>query len=163
VQFPASEFRVVGYGEGEATINSLTTECPNIKMYRRAYSQMQQEHEEAHIGVVPSLWSEGTSLSCIEAMAAGCAVVCSDVGGLGNLVFPGFNGFLLPPNPEAFTRTVAELLSTPNMAGTMGLRGQQIAKSSFSLDTWEARVMEVTMDVQQTPFPGKPPRRFKPA
>jgi len=39
-------------------------------------------HEKHHISVIPTLGSEGTSLSMLEAMASKCAVIGTNVGGI---------------------------------------------------------------------------------
>jgi glycosyltransferase involved in cell wall biosynthesis len=60
-----------------------------------------------HIAIVPTLWSEGTSLACVEAVAAGLPVVCSPVGGLGNLIVPGFNGIITHAEPQSLADAIA--------------------------------------------------------
>ncbi|MFA7333133.1 MAG: glycosyltransferase family 4 protein [Kiritimatiellia bacterium] len=67
----------------------------------------------ADAAIVPTLWSEGTSYSCIEAIAAGLPVVTTTVGGLPNLVIPGFNGYVVPPHAEPIAKAIAEL-AEPN-------------------------------------------------
>jgi len=64
--------------------------------------------------VVPTLWSEGTSFAMVESLCAGVPVVATPVGGLANLVIPGFNGQLAAPTPEALAEAV------------MGLRDEQV-------------------------------------
>jgi glycosyltransferase involved in cell wall biosynthesis len=59
------------------------------------------------MAIVPTLWSEGTSLACVEAVAAGLPVVCSPVGGLGNLIMPGFNGTITHPEPQSLADAIA--------------------------------------------------------
>jgi glycosyltransferase involved in cell wall biosynthesis len=66
-------------------------------------------YEKHHIAVVPTLWSEGTSLACIEAISAGLPVIVSPVGGLGNLVIPGFNGLIVNPEPQDIADAIAEI------------------------------------------------------
>lgn len=51
---------------------------------------------KADMFVMPSL-AEGFSLSIIEAMAAGCLVVATQVGGAAEIIENGVNGFLVPP------------------------------------------------------------------
>ncbi|WP_350563863.1 glycosyltransferase family 4 protein, partial [Psychrobacter sp. CAL346-MNA-CIBAN-0220] len=63
-------------------------------------------HKCQHIAIIPTLGSEGTSLSMIEAMAAGCMVISSNVGGLSNLIINGFNGRLVMPNTAEFTQAL---------------------------------------------------------
>ncbi len=54
---------------------------------------------QADIFLLPSLW-ENCPYSCLEAMASGCAIVCSNQGGLPELIQDGQNG-LLTPNEHA--------------------------------------------------------------
>jgi glycosyltransferase involved in cell wall biosynthesis len=61
------------------------------------------------ICVVPTRWSEGTSLTCAEAIAAGLPVVATPVGGLGNLVIPHFNGLMASPNAECLADAISRL------------------------------------------------------
>jgi glycosyltransferase involved in cell wall biosynthesis/ubiquinone/menaquinone biosynthesis C-methylase UbiE len=51
--------------------------------------------------VVPSLWEEAYGLVAQEALAARKIVIASSVGGLGQMVVNGVNGFLVPPNDPA--------------------------------------------------------------
>lgn len=58
------------------------------------------------ISVVPTLWSEGTSYSAVEALCAGLPVVTTTVGGLPSLIFPGHNGFVCPPRPDSIANAI---------------------------------------------------------
>lgn len=56
-------------------------------------------------------WSEGYPNVVVEAIACGCPVVVSDVGGAGEIVRPG-NGMLVPPrDPTALTRALEAALA----------------------------------------------------
>ena len=68
-------------------------------------------HKQFDIAVVPTIYSEGTSLSLCEAMAAGCMPVATHVGGLTNLIIDSFNGKLCYPSEEAVFCTLDELLN----------------------------------------------------
>jgi glycosyltransferase involved in cell wall biosynthesis len=52
----------------------------------------------ATVGVVPSQWAEPFSIVTVEAMACGCPVVASDIGGLRDLVNHGVTGLKVPVN-----------------------------------------------------------------
>ena len=45
--------------------------------------------------------SESFGLAALEAMASGCAVVCTDVGGLPEVIMSGVSGFLREPTDHA--------------------------------------------------------------
>jgi len=68
-----------------------------LEVISTPFHQMPALYQAADIVVIPSTYSEGTSLSCLEALASGCAVVATDVGGLTNLILPRYNGLLVPP------------------------------------------------------------------
>lgn len=63
-------------------------------------------YAEGDISVVPTIWSEGTSYSAVEALCAGLPVVTTTVGGLPNLVLPDHNGFVVPPRAEALAEAI---------------------------------------------------------
>lgn len=95
---------------------------------------------EADISLVPTLWSEGTSYSCIEAMAAGLPVVTTTVGGLPNLVFPGHTGFVCPPKPEEIAAAIEQYqddeLWVQHHKNCLAMR------PALSAETWNNRVLE---------------------
>jgi glycosyltransferase involved in cell wall biosynthesis len=91
---------------------------------------------EAYAGALlflfPSRW-EGFGLPPLEAMAAGCPVVCSGAASLPEVV--GEAGVLLPPDrPERWIQTVRRLLADPEERDALSRAGRERA-SRF---TWEA-------------------------
>ena len=61
--------------------------------------------------VLPSLW-EGLPMVLLEAMAVGCAIVATDVGGVSSIIKSGENGILTKPgNPRELTDGVIKMLS----------------------------------------------------
>ncbi|MFQ5902719.1 MAG: glycosyltransferase, partial [Candidatus Binatia bacterium] len=72
------------------------------------------------IYVQPSA-NEGFSLSLLEAMAAGKAIVATDVGGAPEVVIDGRTGVLIPPaSSSAISLAVAGLLDDPERQSTLG-------------------------------------------
>lgn len=85
----------------------------------------------ATVAVVPSLWPEPFGLVATEAMAAGCPVVASDVGGLSEILGDG-RGILVPPgDPDALAGALDELLDDPRT------RHRLAAAAHRSLDRYD--------------------------
>lgn len=78
---------------------------------------------------------EGMPLSLVEAMAAGCAVVGSDVPGIHELLRHGKDGLLVPPaDPAALATAIAELLHDPGRAAHIARTGRERALTHHTLD-----------------------------
>jgi len=84
--------------------------------------------------------TEGTSLTILEAMAAGLPVVATDVGGNSALVADGETGFLVSPrNPDALAWAILKVLSDPGLAQAMGEAGQRRAEAEFGREAMARR------------------------
>lgn len=100
------------------------------------FSEIANLYSKAYLTLVPSLWSEGTSLSAMESISCGCPVIVSDVGGLGNIVIPHFNGLIIPPTKVAFTDALEHLINNVDKRNEMA-RNCQHLKYSCSKTRWE--------------------------
>ena len=96
-------------------------------------------YDGADIVLVPTRYSEGTSLSCIEAQALGIPVIATNIGGLPNIVIDHFNGLLISPTAESLEIAVRELLDNPKMCDEMRKHSIEVAKSSFEKTMWDKR------------------------
>ena len=77
--------------------------------------------------------SEGIPLTIIEAMAAGRPVVCTDVGGLSEVVTAGETGFLAPAGDEtALADRLIRLISNRDLCQQIGTAGRAVAFDRFS-------------------------------
>lgn len=159
---PDVQFRCVGRGPGEPWLREIAARHANVTVLERAHDEMIEEHRRAHVAAVPSTWSEGTSLSAIEAMCAGAAVVSTDVGGLGNLVIPDATGLVAPATPAAFGDALRALLDDRARARRLALGGYRAAAASFSHAVWARRICRVLAEALADPAPRLPPRRIAP-
>ncbi len=74
--------------------------------------------------VLPS-WTEGTSISLLEALSCGIPVVVSDAGGNPNVVEDGASGFLFPVNtPQKIAELIDLLFDDKNMLKQMKVRAR---------------------------------------
>lgn len=86
------------------------------------------------IGVLSSL-CEGFPNAVLEYMAAGCPVVATDVGGIGEAVVDGQTGYLVKAGDhKAMARQIIGLLQDSQRARAMGSLGQQIVRQKFSAE-----------------------------
>ena len=84
--------------------------------------------------LVVSSDNEGTPVSAIEAMAAGCPVVATRVGGLPDLIEDHKTGRLVPPrDADALACAVGGLLQSPHTAGELGRNGQEFVRQRFTV------------------------------
>ncbi len=71
--------------------------------------------------IVPSLWYENSPLTIHEAWLAGLPVICSDIGGMAELVEDGVNGFHFRMGDAADLRAKMErFIADRDLARTMG-------------------------------------------
>lgn len=101
------------------------------------FETIREAYHQADIAVIPTLYSEGTSLSCLEAMSCGLPVVATNVGGLNDLIIDGVNGRLAPPSAEAVTPAIIELIEQPRLRRRMGTAARRAALT-FDQTRWFA-------------------------
>lgn len=110
-KYPELDITIAGDGDLEEKLKNDFKDYPNVHMTKYSADQSIEFHKQFDIAVVPTIYSEGTSLSLCEAMAAGCMPVATHVGGLTNLLIDSFNGRLCYPNEDAVYDTLEELLT----------------------------------------------------
>jgi len=130
----------VGAGEDEDDehIKALAQRDPRLKFYAASFEEMPSLYRQADICCIPTVASEGTSLSCLEAMASGCAVVATTVGGLPELIQSGVNGLLVDPQPEKIAAAINRLIEEPALRSRLQ-EGAARTAASFSLEIWRER------------------------
>ena len=107
-----------------------------------------------------SLW-EGLGLVFLEAMAAGQAVLATDVSAVPEVVLPGITGLLVPPSdPEAFAQAMLGLAADPEQRTRMGLAGRERVRERFGLDRMVDETLELYEAVLAADQAG---RRFDPS
>ncbi len=81
--------------------------------------------------VLPSL-SEGLPMGLLEAMASGCPVIATNVGGIPSAISNGLSGSLIPPmDSGALASEVISLLSNPELMKHYSDNARVIFKKNF--------------------------------
>ncbi|MBT3391258.1 MAG: glycosyltransferase [Chloroflexi bacterium] len=166
--YPKAEFYFVGQADALEVeqIEKWLDQYPGrVRWGALPPEEMPAVYQQAHITLIPTIHSEGTSLSCLEALAAGNAVVATDVGGLPNLVINGYNGLLINPSALALVGALRHLLDNPEMRAQFGARGREVAQA-FSLERWQSQWLKLlrrNLSTLTEPAPRLPTVYFPPA
>ncbi len=84
--------------------------------------------------ILPSA-NEGTPVVVIEALAAGCPVVATSVGGVPDVIRGGVDGFLVPAGDvEALAERLARLARDPELRATMGEAGRESVPARYAVE-----------------------------
>ena len=128
---------VAGSGEDEGYMRKNLGCYANVEFIQYVADESLNIHKDKHIAVVPTVGSEGTSLSLLEAMSAQCAVVCSDVGGLTNIVLDGYNGKMVSAG-DSYQLYIAikELIDNSVERERIAITGYETVKYAFSYERW---------------------------
>ena len=95
----------------------------------------------ADVFVFSSLF-EGIGGACIEAMALGLPVVCSDLPGMREVVEDEGSGLLVEPaNADALAQAIRTVLDDSERAAAMGRRGREIFERRFTLQQSAERMV----------------------
>jgi glycosyltransferase involved in cell wall biosynthesis len=109
-----------------------------VHFQKYQFDDMHMAYANADIVIIPTIHSEGTSLSCLEALASGKAVVASDVGGLPNLIVDGFNGLLIRPNRQELKRALETLINNKELRERLSRNALSVAQV-FSKKRWREK------------------------
>jgi glycosyltransferase involved in cell wall biosynthesis len=109
-----------------------------IQYQAYTFTQMVQAYQRADITVIPTIFSEGTSYSCLEALSCGVPIVSANVGGLNDLIIDGFNGLLVAPTEDRLFEAICTLIENVEMRGRIGENARATAKA-FDKSVWKAK------------------------
>ena len=124
-------------------MNALIKKYPKrVLCYIKNPNEMKDVYQNSDITVIPTINSEGTSLSCLEAMACGNIVIASRIGGLANIIIDQYNGYLIEPNEISLYSALEDAIVNYNNKKQMRKNAIEVVKS-FSKDIWTKRWNEV--------------------
>ncbi|QFS82080.1 Putative teichuronic acid biosynthesis glycosyltransferase TuaC [Roseivivax sp. THAF40] len=145
----AAHYRIAGSGEAESAIRA---EIARLSLGDQVsmLGPLGQDDVRAALGradafVLTSFGhGEAAPVAVMEAMAAGLPVICSRIGGTGDMITDGVDGFLVPQQDvDAITEAARKLCTDEALRVKIGRAAQQRAQSQFDTAAtaralWEA-------------------------
>jgi glycosyltransferase involved in cell wall biosynthesis len=141
-------FTFAGSGNQINIIEKLKTIYPN-NITITSYSQEQSLdfHRDFHIAMVPSIGSEGTSLSLLEAMSVGCLVICTDIGGMSNIVLDNHNGFIVAPVEKELSGALLKVITSFDSYDYIRINAMKTIENTFNYKLWASKGIKVIDEV----------------
>ncbi|SEG13888.1 Glycosyltransferase involved in cell wall bisynthesis [Eubacterium ruminantium] len=146
---------IAGTGPDEKWIKEQLSKYSNVTFTTYKSEESLEIHSKYDIAVIPTKYSEGTSLSLLEAMAAGCATVCTNVGGMTNIVLDGFNGLMVRPVAEEIRDAIEELIINHEKRQYLASNGRLTVEKSFSYEKWKNSWEKLLSAVENEPYGSK--------
>ncbi len=105
------------------------------------FDEIQEYYKKSEVVIIPSRFSEGTSLSAIEALASNCFVISSCVGGLQNLpLFPPF-GLMTEPTPSRIADCIQYYID--NRISLTSNLPDNVVLERFEIKRWKREVVSL--------------------
>jgi glycosyltransferase involved in cell wall biosynthesis len=140
-RFPDVVFEVAGEGEQRAALEALHRELGlgGRLVLRGVTVDVPAFLRSVDVAVLPS-HSEGMSNAVLEYMAAGRAVVATDVGANARLIEHGVSGLIVPPKDEpALADAIGKVIEDPHLAARFGREARRRVERDHSREAMVAR------------------------
>lgn len=126
-RFPDTRLVIVGDGPERAALEDLATELGIAQqtLFTGFSAHAGEFMRQMDIFLLPS-YTEGTSMTLLEAMSLGKPIVATAVGGTPEIVEHGKTGYLVPSDDAAaLAAAIEQLLADPEQARRLGQAGAE--------------------------------------
>ena len=147
-KYPNIEITLAGDGPDEQMLKENLAGYKNVRFITYQSHESLEIHADKDIAVVPTMASEGTSLSLLEAMSAQCAVVCTNVGGMTGIVIDGYNGRMISPDAEELFAALSQLVEDAQLRKQLADKAYETVKQGFSLARWQTAWEDVIRSME---------------
>ncbi|MFF2459533.1 glycosyltransferase family 4 protein [Peribacillus simplex] len=128
-----------GTGPDESYLKEMFKNYSEVNFIKYESENSLEVHEKHHIAIIPTIGSEGTSLSLLEAMASKCAVVATNVGGMTNILIDNYNGLLINPNETELYEAIVKLIINNRLRESISENAYITVSEGFSNEIWEEK------------------------
>lgn len=121
--------------------------------------RMEEVYADTDVLVLPSIWHENQPVSVTEAMASGCPVIASDMGGSRELVVDGVTGYLFKAGDATqLAERICRFVDDPSLLERMGRYGRQrMRPCSFQSQVLELLRIYAQPEPEESPAQGRVP------
>ena len=126
---------MVGDGPDRDQVEQLAGELGIVRhcLFPGYQEEVGQFFSAFDVFVLPS-GNEGTPVTAIEALAGGCPVVATRVGGVPDVVRDGEDGFLVEPGAvDELAERLAQLAADPKLRARMGASGRDRVVARYAV------------------------------
>jgi phosphatidyl-myo-inositol alpha-mannosyltransferase len=144
-QFPDAKLIVLGSGKPEKFEALMERYGVDNVEFKGFVSQEDKARYYASVDVccVPSTGNESFGYVVVEPMAAGKAVVATDIAGYASVVNPGSDGILAEPSdPQALALALVRVLADRDLRARLGAQGR-LSAQKYDWPNVAAQVLEV--------------------
>jgi glycosyltransferase involved in cell wall biosynthesis len=122
--------------------------APNVTFLEQLpRDQMIDHYRNAKVCVFPSQWDNFPYI-CIEAMASGCAVVATDVGGFPEIIENKVNGLLVEAgDADSLADAIVEVLTNDELRDKIRINAHERIKSFCDAEKVALRSLEIYREV----------------
>ncbi|QXV67504.1 glycosyltransferase family 4 protein [Mucilaginibacter sp. 21P] len=113
--------------------------------------QLHNVFSESDLCIFPSLWENFPNV-CLEAMAAGRAVIGTNNGGMAEMIDHLKDGYLIEPNsPAAITNAILALAGNPLLRLKLGTAARKKVLANYNAEVIGSMTEQFYLQVQQSP------------
>lgn len=145
--YPHIEITVAGEGDDRDLFNREFSNDRRVTLTTYDVERATAFHKQFDIAFVPSVCGEATSFSILEAMAAGCAVVATNMFGIITEIIPGHNGVLCFPEKNSLVEGMKDLIEHPSKRLELQKNAWKTSQEGFSLAAWRERWTSILSEV----------------
>ena len=135
VQYPQARLMIIGEGEQRSRLEALATGLgiSQAVIWTGFHQDIPRLLAALDIYIQPSV-NEGLSLSILEAMASGKAVIATDVGGAQEVLTHQETGILIPPGSSAaIGSAIVDILNQPKKQAALGQAARKHVRKQFGV------------------------------
>jgi glycosyltransferase involved in cell wall biosynthesis len=141
INYPQYNFTLVGQAHDENAAQAFANghkNRGNVTFTHKETDEMPDMYKNIDISVIPTIASEGLSLSLLESMSCGLPVITTPVGGLGDAVIHKHNAYIYDPNHEDLGAIIDYYAKDEETRIKWGKRNREIAVECFDIEIWKS-------------------------